>query len=65
MDVVSNEAYVWSTHHIDYKDFVTFYQNKIEFNNKLGLMYARLSVSPTSYLTDVAIHTFEQTDWNV
>lgn len=62
LEVVPNEIYKWSTNYIDYKDFPDFYAKNIADNDKLGLMYARISISPTSYLTETAIHTFEKTE---
>ncbi len=64
LDVVPNEVYKWKTTYIDYKDFTDFYKKNIERNNNLGLMYARISVSPASYLTQTAVHTFEKTEWS-
>jgi FAD/FMN-containing dehydrogenase len=63
LEVVPNEVYRWKTTYMDYKDFTAFYQTNVEHNDKLGLMYARISVSPTSYLTQTAVHTFEKTVW--
>lgn len=64
LEVVQNEVYTWETTYMDYKDFTDFYKKNIEHNDNLGLMYARISVSPTSYLTQTAVHTFEKTDWS-
>lgn len=64
LDVVPNEVYAWKTTSIDYKDFPNFYKKNIEGNTNLGLMYARISVSPTSYLTQTLVHTFERTTWD-
>lgn len=63
LEVVPNEVYMWKTTYIDYKEFPEFYKNNVEGNKNLGLMYARISVSPTSYLTQTLVHTFEKTDW--
>ena len=64
LDVVPNEVYSWSKTYMDYKDFPDFYKNNIDGNNNVGLTYARISVSPTSYLTETAVNTFTKTDWN-
>ncbi len=64
LDVVSNEVYTWSKTYMNYKDFPDFYKKNVEGNSNVGLMYARISVSPTSYLTETAVNMFEKTDWN-
>ncbi|MES2213543.1 MAG: FAD-binding oxidoreductase [Patescibacteria group bacterium] len=64
LDVVPNEVYKWSTTYMNYKDFTTYYKKNIENNDTLGLMYARISISPTSYLTQTAVHTFEKIEWD-
>jgi FAD/FMN-containing dehydrogenase len=61
--VVPNEVYKWSTTYIDYKDFPNFYKEHVDTNDQLGLMYGRISLSPTSYLTETAVHTFAKTEW--
>jgi FAD/FMN-containing dehydrogenase len=63
LDVVPNEVYAWKATPINYTDFPTFYDTNIDGNENLGLMYARISVSPTSYLTDTVVHTFEKTNY--
>ncbi len=64
LDVVPNEVYKWTANYMDYKDFTSFYKTNIENNDNLGLMYARISVSPTSYLTQTVVHMFEKTKWD-
>ena len=64
LEVVPNEAYRWSTVYMGYRDFTNFYKKNVEHNDQLGLMYARLSVSPTSYLTETAVHMFEKVEYN-
>lgn len=58
LDVVENEAYARKTTYIDYKDFPAYYHEHIVGDDQLGLMYARLSVAPHSYLTETAIHGY-------
>ena len=60
LDVVDNEMYVWKTHYLDYKDFAAHYQKNVEGNPTIGLAYGRLSMSPSTYLTETAIHTYER-----
>lgn len=62
LDVTENEIYAYKTNMMDYKDFPAFYEKNIANNKNLGLFYGRISLSPTSYLTETAIHTYEKTD---
>lgn len=64
LEVVPNEMYTWTTDYIDYTEFPTFYKDRIANNDDVGLMYARLSPSPTGYLTETAVHTFTKTTWD-
>jgi FAD/FMN-containing dehydrogenase len=60
LDVVDNEMYVWKTHYLDYRDFPDYYLKNVEGNPNIGLTYGRLSMSPSSYLRETAIHTYEK-----
>jgi FAD/FMN-containing dehydrogenase len=60
LEVVDNEMYVRRMDIIDYKDFPEFYREKIENNSNVGLLYGRLSMSPTSYLKETIIHSYEK-----
>lgn len=64
LEVVPNEVYRWSSTYMNYTDFPEFFEKNIEGNDELGLMYARISVSPTSYLTETVVHTFKKTPWD-
>ena len=59
--VTDNELYAYSTKIMDYKEFPNYYHQSIADNNDLGLFYARLSMSPTSYLTTTTVHLYEKT----
>ncbi len=61
IEVVDNELYDWKTKYMDYKDFPSYYLEHVEGNENVGLFYARISVSPTSYLTEIATHEFLKT----
>lgn len=63
LDVVKNESYAWKTEYIDFKNFPEYYRSQIIGNDNIGLFYARLSISPTSYLTETAIHRYEKLDF--
>ena len=60
LEVVDNEMYALTSDTMDYKDFPAYYKNKIEGNDQVGLLYGRISVSPSSYLTETVIHKYEK-----
>jgi FAD/FMN-containing dehydrogenase len=60
LEVVDNEMYEWTRDFMDYKDFPEYYKNNIENNGNIGLLYGRLSMSPTSYLTEMIIHKYKK-----
>jgi FAD/FMN-containing dehydrogenase len=65
LDIVPNEVYVWKTKYLNFKDFPAYYRANIVGNKDVALMYARLSISPDSYLTETAVHTYEYTDLEI
>jgi FAD/FMN-containing dehydrogenase len=60
LDVVDNEMYAWKTYYLDYKDFADYYTKNVEGNPKIGLAYGRLSMSPSTYLSETAIHIYQR-----
>jgi FAD/FMN-containing dehydrogenase len=64
IQLVDNEMYQLRTQYVSYKDFARYYDERIERGDKFGLVYGRLSVSPSSYLTEIAIHTYEKTGFD-
>lgn len=60
-DLVDNEIYAWDTQYLSYTDFPAYFKNHIQQNPDIGLFFARLSVSPYSYLSETAVHTFTRT----
>ncbi len=65
LDVVDNDTYEWSREFINYKEFPDYYRKNIETNPEIGLFYARLSMSPTSYLKETLIHRYKKTNADV
>jgi FAD/FMN-containing dehydrogenase len=65
LDVVANEMYVWKTHYMGYKDFAAYYETNVEGHSNLGLAYGRLSMSPSTFLSETAMHTYEKTNTEV
>ena len=60
LDLTENVAYDRKTIHLNYKDFPEYFKAKIAANENVGLFYGRLSISPASFLTETAIHTYEK-----
>src|SRR5713101_4848864 len=60
LDVVDNEMYEQHTHYFDYREFTDYYRQHVDGNDAVGLVYGRLSVSPSSYLREAAIHVYER-----
>jgi FAD/FMN-containing dehydrogenase len=60
LDVVANEVYEWKTQYMNYTDFPDYYDRNVAGKNSIGLFYGRLSMSPSSYLTETALHTYEK-----
>jgi FAD/FMN-containing dehydrogenase len=65
LDVVENEMYVWKTRYMDYTEFATYFEKNVKDNLNTGLCYGRLSMSPSSFLKETAIHTYERTHTQV
>jgi len=63
LEVVDNEMYERHTNYMDYRAFADYYRRHVEGNDAVGLVYGRLSVSPSSYLHEAAIHVYERTDY--
>lgn len=61
LEVVNNEMYELKTDYIAPQNFPKYYKDRIENNDQIGLFYGRLSVSPSSYLTEMAVHTYTKT----
>lgn len=65
LDIVDNDVYAWKTDYVDYRDFPSYFDDHIVGNRDVALMYARLSISPTSYLTETAVHRYEHVNFEV
>jgi len=61
--VVKNEVYERSTKYMGYKEVTDFYNREIANNDDVGLFYGRLSVSPSSYLEEAALHVYKKTQF--
>ena len=63
LQLVDNEVYELKTQYMNYRDFPEFYRKSVDGHDDVGLIYGRLSVSPSSYLRETAIHTYERTNF--
>lgn len=64
LNVVPNEMYSWTRDFMDYSEFSEYYEKNIDGNENIGLLYGRLSMSPTSYLKDTMVHKYEKIDFD-
>jgi FAD/FMN-containing dehydrogenase len=64
IQVVDNEVYALETKELDYRDFPKYFSTHVADNDGVGLVYGRLSISPTSYLRDSAIHVYRKADFD-
>jgi FAD/FMN-containing dehydrogenase len=64
LQLVDNEVYRTETRYMDYRDFPEYYRKNISGNDRIGLIYGRLSVSPSSYLRETSVHTFEKVQFH-
>jgi FAD/FMN-containing dehydrogenase len=63
LQLVKNEVYAIENYNLDYHDFADYYRQNISGNDQIGLAYARLSISPTSYLRETAVHIYRKADF--
>ncbi len=63
LQLVKNEVYSLETYNFDYRNFPDYYRLNISGNDQVGLVYARLSISPTSYLRETAVHVYRKADF--
>ena len=59
LEVVENVELSHEREYMDYRDFHAWYGENINNNEEVNLFYARLSVSPFSYLEETAAHVFK------
>jgi FAD/FMN-containing dehydrogenase len=63
LEIVTNDVYAWKTDYINYTDFSDFFNENVMGRDDVGLMYARMSISPGSYLQEVAVHRYVKPDF--
>jgi FAD/FMN-containing dehydrogenase len=64
ISVVDNEMYTRKAVYMNYADFPKYYEQNVENNPAVGLVFGRLSVAPQSYLRETVIHIYEKTAFN-
>ena len=64
LQVVQNEAYELKTEYMGYKDVTGYYNREIAGNGNIGMFYGRLSVSPSSYLEETAVHVYKKVKYD-
>ncbi len=60
LDITNNEAYQLQTRYMDYHEFPAYYEKNVAEDENIELMYGRVSISPTSYLRETALHTYRK-----
>jgi FAD/FMN-containing dehydrogenase len=65
LDIVDNEMYLWKTQYMDYREFADYFEKNVEGNPNIRLTYGRLSMSPSNFLRETAIHTYRKVDASV
>lgn len=63
LEVVPNIMLNHEIEFMDYKDFPAYYEANIEGHEESELFFARLSVSPFSYLTETIVHNLKRSDF--
>jgi FAD/FMN-containing dehydrogenase len=63
IQLVDNEVYSLETDKLDYRDFPDYYRAHVAHDDAVGMVYGRVSISPTSYLQETAIHIYRKTDF--
>jgi FAD/FMN-containing dehydrogenase len=58
LELTGNELYSPTVEYLDYRDFPDYFARRVQSVREIGLMFARISVSPASYLRDTAVHTY-------
>ena len=64
LQLVDNEVYQLHTEYMDYRNFPEYYRRNVAGNDNVGLIYGRLSVSPSSYLRETAIHYYTKAQFD-
>jgi FAD/FMN-containing dehydrogenase len=61
LEITRNAAYQLQTRYMDYREFPEYYQKNVAQDENIELMFGRISISPTSYLRETALHTYSKT----
>jgi FAD/FMN-containing dehydrogenase len=58
--ITDNQMYARKAVYMDYKQFPSYYRQKIEGKDNIGLAFGRLSVAPQSFLREAVAHVYEK-----
>jgi FAD/FMN-containing dehydrogenase len=61
LGITNNEVYQLHTRYMEYREFPQYYQKNVVGDDNIELMFGRISISPTSYLRETALHTYSKT----
>jgi FAD/FMN-containing dehydrogenase len=64
LQLVDNQVYHLQTEYMDYRDFPEYYRQHVAGNDDVGLIFGRISVSPSSYLRETAIHVYRKANFD-
>ena len=62
LDVTDNVIYSSGRRIVDYKAFPGLFESELAGNQRLGLFYGHLSTAPQSFLQEMILYTYEETD---
>jgi FAD/FMN-containing dehydrogenase len=62
LDIADNLVYQTGRRFLDYKEFPALFAREIENDKKIGLMYGHLSTAPSSFLRELLLYTYTETD---
>lgn len=62
LEVADNVIYATGRKILDYREFPELFAREIEPNKAIGLMYAHLSTAPSSFLREMFLYTYTETD---
>lgn len=65
LEITDNDTYQLETRFMDYREFPEYYQKHVAEDENIELMYGRVSISPTSYLRETALHTYRKTAFSI
>ncbi len=62
LDITENVLYTSGRHILGYQDFSDLFERQLAQDSSIGLMYGHLSTAPQSFLQEMILYTYQQTD---